>query len=141
MARRAAEHRNADFNPRTHEECDHFIIDRIKLIGHFNPRTHEECDLPLPFQIRRVPDFNPRTHEECDDGNAWGKLFFNISIHALTRSATGIPVSRVRVHSISIHALTRSATRANKRFNNNGNISIHALTRSATIHKSNNASS
>ena len=81
---------------------------------------------------------------------------FNISIHALTRSATQRPriwegcrknfnprtheecdtaavEQMLTIGDISIHALTRSATCLQKRYSPGCTISIHALTRSATI--------
>ncbi|CZQ82191.1 Hypothetical protein TES5_191 [Trichococcus sp. ES5] len=105
--------------------------------------------------IEVYTNFNPRTHEECD---YIGKLSYDfaltISIHALTRSATNIPLrssvtwefqsthSRAVRHSlrhahaslliISIHALTRSATAPVVAAATAATISIHALTRSAT---------
>ena len=55
----------------------------------FNPRTHEECDRIGKKYRRNLCNFNPRTHEECD---------------------LRCTVRRVRRGDISIHALTRSAT-------------------------------
>ena len=77
--------------------------------------------------------FNPRTHEECDDTLWIYRTFLQVSIHALTRSATSKGFCKgiifdlfqsthsrgVRPHfcdwfcrhiAVSIHALTRSAT-------------------------------
>ena len=56
----------ADFNPRTHEECDRSFSILIRPSFYFNPRTHEECDQPLGVIAKLGIDFNPRTHEECD---------------------------------------------------------------------------
>ena len=56
----------------------------------------------------------------------------DISIHALTRSATSVRVALYYQKQISIHALTRSATISSGNFSVIGMISIHALTRSAT---------
>ena len=55
--------------------------------------------------------FNPRTHEECD-GQYLCKWRYsnNVSIHALTRSATDYGRFHQPVFLVSIHALTRSAT-------------------------------
>ena len=100
------------FNPRTHEECDLIQLLLLQLIHGFNPRTHEECDPAFVellfgwnvFQsthsrgVRRklLPaktspkSFNPRTHEECDFLVTWLSLFSDVSIHALTRSATNL---------------------------------------------------
>ena len=55
----------------------------------FNPRTHEECDNKINITIKILRCFNPRTHEECDflkHSVCMGIL--DVSIHALTRSAT-----------------------------------------------------
>ena len=121
-----------DFNPRTHEECDDIDLIILSFGSYFNPRTHEECDA------------------NCD--HTFDKS--NISIHALTRSATIPPFFESWCFPISIHALTRSATRPdlsrytlrcdfNPRTHEECDklflsafrlleISIHALTRSAT---------
>ena len=40
------------------------------------------------FRCPRLSHFNPRTHEECDKSNWVEFSVSNISIHALTRSAT-----------------------------------------------------
>ena len=150
-----------DFNPRTHEECDptHRVSD-IKALN-FNPRTHEECDKKAPSQLRNCGIFQSthsrgvrRQYRNCyADGP-------QISIHALTRSATELDWEEVQQLLISIHALTRSATATSKRCalherfqstHSRGvrpaaeagreadfDISIHALTRSATLPKFNN---
>ena len=55
----------------------------------FNPRTHEECDFTFEPVPNVLLDFNPRTHEECDTASAIVCFACWISIHALTRSATG----------------------------------------------------
>ena len=54
----------------------------------FNPRTHEECDWMIQFKKCQTLYFNPRTHEECDINMHSYRYLYNISIHALTRSAT-----------------------------------------------------
>src|SRR5690606_348753 len=56
----------------------------------------------------------------------------NISIHALTRSATKFVIVNGIWPYISIHALTRSATYEGRCDETVYEISIHALTRSAT---------
>ncbi|AFR21620.1 hypothetical protein R0052_03330 [Lactobacillus helveticus R0052] len=60
------------------------------------------------------------------------QTMFFISIHALTRSATGGKTLTGGLDSISIHALTRSATSKYTNWQDIRKISIHALTRSAT---------
>ena len=63
---------------------------------YFNPRTHEECDCEWIKGSRSWWYFNPRTHEECDGTSTNNAAFSNnISIHALTRSATIIDTFRV----------------------------------------------
>ena len=98
------------FNPRTHEECDCRVLYALLTSYRFNPRTHEECDLYFFFyhsvkrlfqsthsrRVRPSPStfidfldsFNPRTHEECDDVFVINVMGENVSIHALTKSAT-----------------------------------------------------
>ena len=89
------------------------------------PPTCSQCRL----------DFNPRTHEECDMVDDIFKFYHDyISIHALTRSATGLHGARKQYSGISIHALTRSATAIPLNSSISLFISIHALTRSATRH-------
>ena len=56
--------------------------------GCFNPRTHEECDLAQSFRYRLRDSFNPRTHEECDKFLTASGQNKQVSIHALTKSAT-----------------------------------------------------
>ena len=77
----------------------------------FNPRTHEECDNKINITIKILRCFNPRTHEECDflkHSVCMGIL--DVSIHALTRSATAKSNQLICLLLVSIHALTRSAT-------------------------------
>ena len=110
-----------------------FVSNLTKTTKNFNPRTHEECDgytneledADLEFQsthsrgVRRL---------SASSLNWTGK----ISIHALTRSATGYAHVRHVQFGISIHALTRSATTLSLAIALSSAISIHALTRSAT---------
>ena len=59
---------------------------------------------------RNLQSFNPRTHEECDAAKANIESVFNVSIHALTKSATCQQYKDFRQDIVSIHALTKSAT-------------------------------
>ena len=63
-------------------------IERQGYENSLNPRTNEECDQVRPEGIFPGICFNPRTHEECDKSLQRGKLTKDVSIHALTRSAT-----------------------------------------------------
>ena len=64
---------------------------------HFNPRTHEECDRFKLAIFFLLYNFNPRTHEECDiEGHHGLHVNVEISIHALTRSATQNQISSHR---------------------------------------------
>ena len=122
-----------NFNPRTHEECDHICrvlrwrylisihsltrsatyrlfagrrVDFISIHALTRSATHN-----VRRATGRFCNFNPRTHEECDSKELClcdraGK----ISIHALTRSATLVVRLQRSPQGISIHALTRSAT-------------------------------
>ncbi len=56
---------------------------------HFNPRTHKECDTRHTANTVLSLYFNPRTHKECDITHFFDVDEMEISIHALTRSATG----------------------------------------------------
>ena len=101
----------AGFNPRTHEECDlcltkdkryvkvsiHALTRSATLLtlmsfirSCFNPRTHEECDCSVISYQAVCGSFNPRTHEECDAHAGYMSGYADVSIHALTRSATHI---------------------------------------------------
>ena len=124
--------RNRSFNPRTHEECDNLSGLFSQLPVGFNPRTHEECDffsffsnkrctvfqsthsrgvrLKATLFLQQIKSFNPRTHEECDIASPHVVPLSEVSIHALTRSATGIYGNKNDGVPVSIHALTRSAT-------------------------------
>ena len=78
---------------------------------YFNPRTHEECDSTLQLMSHRWCYFNPRTHEECD--RLLVKLVNRMLLFQSTHSR-GVRHQFVghlnNVKDISIHALTRSAT-------------------------------
>ena len=54
--------------------------------------------------------FNPRAHEERDILLLFLKIFFSVSIHAPTRSATIVFPVLLILLVVSIHAPTRSAT-------------------------------
>ena len=105
----------------------------LDVAADFNPRTHEECDAERILPGAEGYHFNPRTHEECDR-KQFSRIYQGIiSIHALTRSATVATAFLFSFKAISIHALTRSATTNTWGCCNNCMISIHALTRSATF--------
>ncbi len=101
-----------DFNPRTHEECDGTGAVETWYIGDFNPRTHEECDHILMNNFKFTIYFNPRTHEECDvksSDSARPRNGFQ-STHSRGVRLPTVFTSNLPI-GISIHALTRSATR------------------------------
>ena len=78
---------------------------------YFNPRTHGECDSRSYLLGYMNNYFNPRTHGECDNELTSIYKLGDISIHALTGSATeNDDESTDPVTVISIHALTGSAT-------------------------------
>ncbi len=63
------------------------LTTRPLFTQNFNPRTHKECDCdPFP-PTPQYNYFNPRTHKECDMSMYKTESEFEISIHALTRSA------------------------------------------------------
>ena len=101
----------ADFNSRTHVECDptdnrqincqptfqltHSRGVRLSAVllsappHHFNSRTHVECDNSESENEIAITDFNSRTHVECDAIGVNDGTYKNyISTHALTWSAT-----------------------------------------------------
>ena len=90
--------------------------------------------------LQSLPCFNPRTHEECDLKCSNKVVQSEVSIHALTRSATSfIFIIHTYLRNVSIHALTRSATIiASISSSNPYLVSIHALTRSATTYSTAN---
>ena len=121
-----------NFNPRTHEECDFMIVitcippgvfqsthsrgvrhiglvafcSKLKFQSTHSRGVRHDLDNKTGYHI----DFNPRTHEECDMIWITKQGITSISIHALTRSATGRHRTFYAAKHISIHALTRSAT-------------------------------
>ena len=144
------------FNPRTHKECDSAPLGYNHPHRYFNPRTHKECDIyDIAYQVDAW-NFNPRTHKECDLPPTSLFTVFCISIHALTRSATGLlfcgPIKNLdfnpRTHK-ECDISSVWSTRLFHRFQSTHSqgvrpkiisaitshflISIHALTRSATI--------
>ena len=120
----------------------------------FNPRTHEECDLWLIRSYQRRVSFNPRTHEECDkvkEGFVRRLILFQ-STHSrgvrltMSRSAAVFEAFQ-STHSRGVRPLNARFTSAQKCFNPRTHeecdyarlvrtqqitVSIHALTRSAT---------
>ena len=99
--------------------------------------------------------FNPRTHEECDKLPVPTASLFDVSIHALTRSATRLRTLFRSVHllfqythSRGVRLISQFITQGTKSFNPRTHeecdiggdtlqlflvVSIHALTRSATL--------
>ncbi len=105
--------------------------------GYFNPRTHTECDAYATDGAAMSQHFNPHTHTECDAGHRYICVGINISIHALTRSATSSSV-RLTASSLAFQSTHSHGVRPHVRRRRRGDIeiSIHALTRSATAKKS-----
>ena len=127
--------REANFNPRTHEECDYANGHCRPFRPHFNPRTHEECDdcdsfhaaPPFLFQsthsrgvrLQTAASLNGRwkfqsTHSRgvrpgASATNPPAFLDFNPRTH---EECDGSLVGVAAIDIISIHALTRSATMA-----------------------------
>ena len=100
----------------------------------FNPRTHEECDKPFNAGKCGVLRFNPRTHEECDPRSTTRRTSDRSFQSTHSRGVRQILSKKVHdLYNVSIHALTRSATMINSPTGGALLVSIHALTRSATI--------
>ena len=55
----------------------------------FNPRAHTERDVSDAILVNKALGFNPRAHTERDLTPWHSNTFYRVSIHALTRSATG----------------------------------------------------
>ncbi len=123
--------------------------------GCFNPRTHEECDLAQSFRYRLRDSFNPRTHEECDKFLTASGQNKQVSIHALTKSATfsfndfiGITKMFQSTHSRRVRRVVCPGKNSLNTFQSTHSrrvrqvlrthqmwaypVSIHALTKSAT---------
>ena len=136
----------ANFNSRTHVECDDNIRQINFIRVHFNSRTHVECD--QSSKLPAVPDaisthaltwsatacfhmllhqqmnFNSRTHVECDTPKIKkSPAMPGISTHALTWSATtGIapttPAIKFQLtHSRGVRPAGSESRYTNKNFN------------------------
>ena len=62
--------------------------------------------------IVKADDYNSRTHTECDTITAFKREAYEITIHALIRSAIELLRLELLKQSITIHALIRSAISA-----------------------------
>ena len=76
----------------------------------FNPRTHEECDIWLVHFFNIFVISIHALTRSATTIHTYAIRRKRISIHALTRSATALTASPTTPLTISIHALTRSAT-------------------------------
>ena len=81
-----------NFNSRTHVECDNFCLLTDTNGINFNSRTHVECDQQATGKSTVNQHFNSRTHVECDIHRFPIFLVYRISTHALTWSATQLPL-------------------------------------------------
>ena len=77
-------------------------------------------------------NFNPRSREGSDFHVSPLCDFFQISIHAPARGATGLKSEWEKTQLISIHAPARGATKEMWKYSQAVNISIHAPARGAT---------
>ena len=77
------------FNPRTHKECDTIQMVKQWTNENFNPRTHKECDFWILARKTTIIQFQS-THSQGVRHQFHLVLVLqqDISIHALTRSAT-----------------------------------------------------
>ena len=101
----------SNFNPRTHKECDTWSPAVEDATTGFQSTPHKECDLSLFAFVARRTYFNPRTHKECDEIINPAYDWFNKfqSTHSQGVRLNGGSYLNVNVD-ISIHALTKSAT-------------------------------
>ncbi len=85
MRRQIVDKSNADFNPRTHKECDRISSATVsKNIGISIHALTKSATPPFFARLREM----------------------QISIHALTKSATRMNLLDFQFQNISIHALT-----------------------------------
>ena len=110
------------------------IIPPLANLG-FNPRTHEECDISYRATLDEESRFQS-THSRGVRLRSLKRMRSTryVSIHALTRSATG---SKSPVSSALMFQSTHSRGVRPSFFKRNAicfTVSIHALTRSATCY-------
>ena len=123
----------SNFNPRTHKECDEIINPAYDWFNKFQS-THSQgvrlnggsyLNVNVDISIHALTkSATPLTSQNL--------LAISISIHALTKSATGFVLAIECLMLISIHAPTKSATDYRQTSSGDCMISIHALTKSAT---------
>ena len=86
------------------------FLDFLLILISFQSTHSQGVRRLLHVDFLAVNKFNPRTHKECDADTKAVWMTLDISIHALTRSATELVDQLDKDLKISIHALTRSAT-------------------------------
>ena len=148
------------FNPRTHEECDPFVVVDESLKIKFQSthsrgvrhKTKIMAALRLNVSIHaltrsatyrdtscrsRPNGFNPRTHEECDTALMLPlSSIVAVSIHALTRSATGRRPFVPGCFACFNPRTHEECDGLGMSVQQVARVSIHALTRSATLTQS-----
>ena len=79
-----------DFNPRTREGCDFFILIFVETAADISIHAPVKgATRPFRNHPERTSNFNPRTREGCDTADTRKKgVIDNISIHAPVKGAT-----------------------------------------------------
>ena len=122
-----------DFNPRSREGSDDFILHSFTAVCYFNPRSREGSDTAppvkaihnTPFQST-LPRRERRSHQSTKDTSP------KISIHAPAKGATSCSINMQDGCSISIHAPAKGATLDVNAAYAGSCISIHAPAKGAT---------
>ena len=94
-----------NFNSRAHVERDRNVAVSAAETADFNSRAHVERDVAHRKAEKRRFNFNSRAHVERDKMVTASSLWFNISTHALTWSATLLSCAALRHRAFQ---LTRS---------------------------------
>jgi len=126
--------RHTGFNPRTHAECDLAGCEDDSSRCGFQS-THSRRvrhDIQNQHWLAQQVSIHALTQSATMIGEIHD-LSFDVSIHALTQSATSTILSTASAELVSIHALTQSATDLLGWELIMSSVSIHALTQSATI--------
>ena len=101
-----------DFNPRSREGSDGYMLSGWHYIKDFNPRSREGSDIFSMHHFTISSDFNPRSREGSDDIILWKTWCWKvISIHAPAKGATGNYSLKIGEQCISIHAPAKGATK------------------------------
>ena len=100
-----------NFNPRSHEGSDSYLLLHRSLLHYFNPRSHEGSDALGLMANSGIKDFNPRSHEGSDGAVVALALATEEFQSTLPRGERRCKNNNGFFLWISIHAPTRGATK------------------------------